>query len=76
MIFDFTKHIIRDNKDCMNIVKYFFLNKNFNEMKTDMDLIAGRYLEISNTVTNQQLGGANLEYDSAGDIIGVGLQED
>lgn len=41
-----------------------------------MDEIAGRYLELSNHVTNQQLGGANIEYDQDGNIIGMGMIED
>ena len=41
-----------------------------------MDEIAGRYLEISNHVTNSQLGGANFEYDSDGNVIGADIIED
>ena len=36
---------------------------NFTEMLADMGQMRARYLEVSNYVTNSQLGGANLEYD-------------
>ena len=46
-IYDILKEI-----GCLSFGKRFCLAKNFMEMKEHMDEIAGRYLEISNHVTN------------------------
>jgi hypothetical protein len=45
-------------------------------MKDDMEQIACWYLKLSNHVTNQQLGGENLENDSYGNIVGLRMLED
>ena len=41
-----------------------------------MGQMKARYLDLSNFVTNSQLGGANLEYDSQKNIMGIGMLED